>query len=84
MDESVGHLPSYGQEWDRAIEEGIDVGLIDRASYLSPVERIQELVGANLFSEGVRSRTMSCAEIRKLEEAQTMEKLALYGPLLDC
>lgn len=37
-------LPSYGPDWDAAIEAGIDVSLIEHNLSLTPDERIAQLM----------------------------------------
>lgn len=37
------HLPSYGPDWDRAIDFGVDVTLLLENLALSPAERLKRL-----------------------------------------
>ena len=36
-------FPSYGPEWDAAIEAGVDVSLLEENLLLSPTERLEQL-----------------------------------------
>jgi hypothetical protein len=36
-------LPSYGPDWDAAIEAGVDVSLLEENLRLSPTERLEQL-----------------------------------------
>ena len=39
------NFPSYGPDWEKAIDYGIDVSLLLRNLELTPTERLQELEG---------------------------------------
>ncbi|MGQ0505292.1 MAG: hypothetical protein ACT4TC_08215 [Myxococcaceae bacterium] len=47
-------FPSYGPDWDGAIEWGIDVSLLERNLQLTPTERIEQLQAMLDFVEQVR------------------------------
>jgi hypothetical protein len=36
-------FPSYGPDWDAAIEAGVDVSLLEENLRLSPTERLEQL-----------------------------------------
>lgn len=48
-------LPSYGPEWDRAIELGIDVAELERSLTLTPEQRIVQHQRALRLAEAVRA-----------------------------
>lgn len=37
------HWPSYGPDWDRAIEFGIDVALVEHSLSLTPEQRLMRM-----------------------------------------
>ena len=41
--ELLSRLPSYGPDWDAAIEYGIDVSLLEENLALTPTQRIDQL-----------------------------------------
>jgi hypothetical protein len=49
------HWPSYGPDWDRAIDMGIDVSLIEYNLSLTPEQRILRLHHAQQMVELLRS-----------------------------
>ena len=83
MDESRSRRPSYGPEWDAAVEFGIDVSLIESNAELTPAERIQELVTMNRLHEGIQARTLSAEERDRLTAMELKEELARLGPEID-
>lgn len=49
-------LPSYGPNWDAAIDFGIDVVLLLRNLELTPTERIEQLSEMTELVESLRGR----------------------------
>lgn len=47
-------LPSYGPDWDAAIEFGIDVSLIEENLALTPQQRLEQLVEQLRLDEELR------------------------------
>ena len=75
--------PSYGPEWDAAVEFGIDVSLIESNAELTPAERIEELVTMNRLHEEIQARTLSAEERDRLTAMELTEELARLGPEID-
>ena len=42
-DELKAAFPSYGPDWDRAVEKGVDVSLLDENLSLTPTQRLARL-----------------------------------------
>jgi hypothetical protein len=55
------HLPSYGPDWDRAIDFGIDVTLLLENLELTPAERLRRLQQVSDFHALLR-------EARRVDE----------------
>lgn len=66
--------------WQRAIEFGIDVTLLEANLMLTPAERLRELVAMNRFHERIQSRTLTPAQRADIDAAELELK---FGPLLD-
>jgi hypothetical protein len=49
-------FPSYGPEWDAAIEAGADVSLLEENLRLSPTERLEQLQRMTELYELLRPR----------------------------
>ncbi|MFZ5469813.1 MAG: hypothetical protein ACOZIN_10295 [Myxococcota bacterium] len=43
MAERSAQMPSYGPDWDAAIEYGIDVSLLEHNLTLTPTQRLEQL-----------------------------------------
>jgi hypothetical protein len=48
--------PSYGPDWDAAIEAGVDVALLEENLRLTPTERIEQLQRMTELYEALRPR----------------------------
>ena len=66
--------------WQRAIEFGIDVTLLEANLALTPAQRLRELVAMNRFHEQIQSRTLTPSE-RAKNDARELE--LKFGPFLD-
>ena len=73
-------MPSYGAGWDAAIEEGIDVALLESNLRLTPAERIQALVESNRWVDRMQARSVPEGVLRIREDVRLQEKLAALGP----
>jgi len=49
------HWPSYGPDWDRAIELGIDVAQLERNLSLTPEQRLLNLQRARQALQSLRA-----------------------------
>lgn len=76
-------LPSYGPDWDAAIEAGIDVTMLERNLQLTPAERLRQMQEANRFRVEVQLRTVPDHVRRTQYEARLREKLDALGPELE-
>lgn len=47
-------LPSFGPAWDRAIDLGIDVALLEENLRLSPSQRVEQLHAMTQLIESIR------------------------------
>ena len=56
--------PSYGPDWDAAIEFGIDISLIEANLALSPQERFEQLLAQARLAEEL------CAARRRLRGSE--------------
>jgi hypothetical protein len=52
-------FPSYGPDWDAAIEQGVDVSLLEENLRLSPTERIEQLQRMTELYEALRPKGVS-------------------------
>ena len=66
--------------WQRAIEFGIDVTLLEANLALTPAERLRELVAMNRLHEQIQSRTLTRAQ---REEIDARELELKFGAALD-
>jgi hypothetical protein len=57
-------FPSYGPDWEKAIDYGIDVSLLLENLELTPTERLQQLEKLNELYDEVRSARGLDAEER--------------------
>jgi hypothetical protein len=74
-------LPSYGADWDSAIELGVDVTLILRNLELTPHERLRQAAQHQHFIDAVQRRTVPAELREQLEHQRLWEKIdALGGP----
>ena len=49
-------FPSYGPDWDAAIEAGVDVSLLEENLQLTPTERIEQLQRMTELYEALRPK----------------------------
>jgi uncharacterized NAD-dependent epimerase/dehydratase family protein len=74
-------LPSYGPEWDAAIELGVDVMMILHNLELSPQQRLEQAAQHQRFIDEVQCRTVPHELREQLERERLWEKIdALGGP----
>ncbi len=66
-------------EWQAAIDFGIDVTLLEESLRRTPAERIQQLVAMNRFQHGVQMRTVP-EKLR--DQLAAANLLAKFGDLL--
>ncbi|MFP2927414.1 hypothetical protein ACLESO_19885 [Pyxidicoccus sp. 3LG] len=52
--------PSYGPDWDAAIEAGVDVSLLLENLELTPTERIEQLQRMTELYEALRPKDSAC------------------------
>jgi hypothetical protein len=48
--------PSYGPDWDAAIEAGVDVSLLEENLQLTPTERLEQLQRMTELYEALRPK----------------------------
>jgi hypothetical protein len=74
-------LPSYGPEWDAAIELGVDVAMILHNLELSPEQRLEQAARHQRFIDDVQQRTVPPELREQLQRERLWEKIdALGGP----
>lgn len=74
-------LPSYGPEWDAAIELGVDVTMILHNLELSPQQRLEQAARHQRFIDDVQQRTVPLELREQLQRERLWEKIdALGGP----
>ena len=74
-------LPSYGPEWDAAIELGVDVTMILHNLERSPGQRLAQAAQHQRFIDEVQRRTVPAELREQLERERLWEKIdALGGP----
>jgi hypothetical protein len=79
--DAMRSLPSYGPEWDAAIELGVDVMMILHNLELSPQQRLEQAARHQHFIDEVQCRTVPPELREKLERERLWEKIdALGGP----
>ena len=66
--------------WQRAIEFGIDVTLLEANLALTPAERLRGLVAMNRLHEQIQSRTLTPARRSEIDSRELELK---FGPILD-
>ena len=66
--------------WQRAIEFGIDVTLLEANLALTPAERLRELVAMNRLHDRIQSRTLTRAQRSEIDARELELK---FGPILD-
>jgi hypothetical protein len=49
-------FPSYGPDWDAAIEAGVDVSLLEENLRLTPTERLEQLQRMTELYEALRPK----------------------------
>lgn len=52
-------FPSYGPDWDAAIDAGVDVSLLEENLRLSPTERLEQLQRMTELFEALRPKDSS-------------------------
>lgn len=52
-------FPSYGPDWDAAIDAGVDVALLEENLRLTPTERIEQLQRMTELYEALRPKGAS-------------------------
>lgn len=79
--EAARSLPSYGPEWNAAIEFGVDVAMILHNLELSPQQRLEQAATHQRFIHEVQQRTVPPELRAQLERERLWEKIdALGGP----
>jgi hypothetical protein len=74
-------LPSYGPEWDAAIEFGVDVTLILHNLELTPQQRLEQAAAHQQFIDEVQAHAVAPELREQLELERLWEKIdALGGP----
>lgn len=58
------HWPSYGPDWDRAIDEGVDIAELERNLALTIEQRILQLDDMLMFLEELQAGMPHAAEKR--------------------
>ena len=66
--------------WQRAIEFGIDVTLLEANLALTPAQRLRELVAMNRFHEQIQSRTLTPSQRAEIDSRELELK---FGSLAD-
>lgn len=51
-------FPSYGPDWDAAIDAGVDVSLLDENLRLTPTERLEQLQRMTELYEALRPKDL--------------------------
>ncbi|WP_257462488.1 hypothetical protein [Archangium lipolyticum] len=49
-------FPSYGPDWDAAIDAGVDVSLLEENLHLTPTERLEQLQRMTELYEALRPK----------------------------
>lgn len=52
-------FPSYGPDWDAAIDAGVDVSLLEENLRLTPTERLEQLQRMTELYEALRPKRVS-------------------------
>ncbi|MCA9701565.1 MAG: hypothetical protein KC431_28860 [Myxococcales bacterium] len=68
-------VPSRANSWwQRAIEFGIDVTLLEANLALTPAQRLRELVMMNHLHEQIRTRTLTPAQCEVIDARELEQK----------